>query len=125
MEAHDQTRAEAFERVERELAFMSLIQPTYVLFHYPKPVILDDRVDWNVWRFHDCRDYVWEQAYSEEGWAPIEDYLTIIRKENPHVKIMFEHRSDLVTDGQLERCYRWVEQLLSEPDESTSSNNSI
>lgn len=238
MDAHDQTRAEAFERIERELAFMSFIQPTYVLFHYPKPVILDDRVDWNVWRFHDCRDYVWEQAYSEEefhyrseqvfawlaekgkeyhftpvlefdalnryvyeteflesllrkyptiklcldtgrlflqekidpffnardviqtytkyawsihlksmkvtadkvefvhfpvlpeckpeeGWAPIEDYLTIIRKENPHVKIMFEHRSDLVTDEQLERCYRWVEQLLSEPDESTSSNNSI
>lgn len=61
----------------------------------------------------------------EEGWAPIEDYLTIIRKENPHVKIMFEHRSDLVTDEQLEHCYRWVEQILSEPHESTSSNNSI
>ncbi|GAB1528946.1 hypothetical protein YSY22_03680 [Brevibacillus formosus] len=61
----------------------------------------------------------------EEGWAPIEDYLTIIRKENPHVKIMFEHRSDQVTDEQLERCYRWVKDLLSEPHESTSSSNSI
>ncbi|UIO40277.1 sugar phosphate isomerase/epimerase [Brevibacillus brevis] len=238
MDAHDQTRAEAFQRIERELAYMAFLSPTYVLFHYPKPVILDDRVDWNAWRFHDSRDFVWEQVYTEaefqsrseqvfawlaekgkefhftpvlefdalnryvyetkfledllqkyptiklcldtgrlflqekidpcfdarqviqtytkyafsihlksmkvtasgvefihfpvlpewkpeEGWAPIEDYLTIIRKENPHVKIMFEHRSDQVTDEQLERCYRWVKDLLSEPHESTSSSNSI
>ncbi|MED1784100.1 sugar phosphate isomerase/epimerase [Brevibacillus fortis] len=237
MDADDQTRAEAYEWMERELAFMASLQPTYVLFHYPKPVILDDRVDWRTWRFYDSREYVWEhvlteaefqyrseqlfawlaekgkelrftpvleldalnryvyesvflerlllkyptiklcldtgrlflqekidpffdarhviQTYAkyawsihlksmkvtpdtvefvhfpalpeckpEEGWAPIEDYLTIIRKENSHVKIMFEHRSDQVTDEQLERCYRWVKQLLSEPQEPTSSSNS-
>ncbi|MDC0759094.1 sugar phosphate isomerase/epimerase [Brevibacillus sp. AG] len=238
MDANDQTRAEAFEWIDRELAYMASLQPTYVLFHYPKPVILDDRIDWSVWRFHDSRDYVWEHAYTEaefqyrseqlfawlaekgkdfrftpvlefdalnryvyeteflehllqkyptiklcldtgrlflqekidpffnarqviqkytkyawsihlksmkvaadtvefvhypvlpeckpdEGWAPIEDYLTIIRQENPHVKIMFEHRSEQVTDEQLESCYRWVKQLLEKPHDCLSNNNSI
>lgn len=61
----------------------------------------------------------------DEGWAPIEDYLTIIRQENPHVKIMFEHRSEQVTDEQLESCYRWVKQLLEKPHDCLSNNNSI
>lgn len=238
MASDDQTRAEALGLIERELKYMASIQPTYVLFHYPKPVILDDRVDWRIWRFYDPREYVWEHAYTEaefqqrseqlfawlaekgkefhftpvlefdalnryvyetefleqilqkyptiklcldtgrlflqekidpffdartvinkygkyawsihlksmkatadtveclhypvlpeckpeDGWAPIADYLMIVRKENPRVKIMFEHRSDLVTDEQLDSCYRWVKQLLAEPHESSSSNSSI
>ena len=50
-----------------------------------------------------------------EGWAPIEDYLRIIREENSEVKIMFEHRSDLITAEQLEHCYEWVNGILAEP----------
>lgn len=34
------------------------------------------------------------------------------RDENPHVKIVFEHRSELLRDGELERCYQWVEHIL-------------
>jgi sugar phosphate isomerase/epimerase len=47
----------------------------------------------------------------EDGWAPIEQYLRIILRANPDVKILFEHRSDLITDVQLDRCYDWVAEL--------------
>ncbi|WP_433616938.1 hypothetical protein [Paenibacillus cellulositrophicus] len=48
----------------------------------------------------------------EDGWAPIGDYLTVIREENPQVKIQFEHRSDLVSHEDLQRCYEWVDECL-------------
>jgi D-mannonate dehydratase len=48
----------------------------------------------------------------EDGWAPIKEYLSIIAKENSNVKVMFEHRSDLISDEELERCYSWISKLL-------------
>ncbi|UVI28022.1 sugar phosphate isomerase/epimerase [Paenibacillus spongiae] len=218
-------REAAFELVHQELAYLAAAKPAYILFHYPKPVLLDHRVDWSAWRFADPAEYVYDTDYTyaefteksdrlfqwlsdrsqeydfvpvlefdalheyvyrtnlleellakypriklcldtgrlflqdkcdpffdarhvirkfaryaevihlwnlqftdriehyhypvlpeqspEEGWAPIEAYLTIIREENNHVKIQFEHRSDLIRDDDLERCYAWVDQLLS------------
>ena len=47
----------------------------------------------------------------EDGWAPIEEYLRIIAKENANVKVMFEHRSDLISDEELEQCYSWISKL--------------
>jgi hypothetical protein len=48
----------------------------------------------------------------KEGWAPIEDYLKIIKEENKNVKILFEHRSDLISDDELESCYLWIKSIL-------------
>ena len=48
----------------------------------------------------------------EEGWAPIEEYFKIIKEENKNVKIMFEHRSDLISDEELESCYSWIKEML-------------
>lgn len=36
-----------------------------------------------------------------------------IREENHEVKIMFEHRSDLITCEQLQQCYSWVDGILN------------
>lgn len=47
-----------------------------------------------------------------EGWAPIKEYLKIIKEENPDVKVLFEHKSDLINDEKLEECYKWVEKLV-------------
>lgn len=49
----------------------------------------------------------------EEGWAPIEGYLKIIREENRNVKIMFEHKSELISNEELEGCYTWINKMLS------------
>jgi hypothetical protein len=220
----DAIRQEAYEIIQQELDYLTRIKPDYILFHYPKPVILDDRVDWNRWRFADPLEYVYESQYSYEelarnteqlfqwlceksetyrfvpvlefdalnryvyetgfltellqkyprirlcldtgrlylqerldpffdaknvlrtyarfaytvhlwnvrvgdnvthnhypalpeldpadGWAPIEEYLTIIMEENDRVNIVFEHRSDLISDEQLEQCYAWVEEIM-------------
>ena len=48
----------------------------------------------------------------EEGWASIEEYLKIIKEDNKNVKIMFEHRSDLISDEELDNCYSWVSNIL-------------
>lgn len=221
-------REDAFEWIQKELEYLTRVKPEYVLFHYPKPVILDDRVDWKNWRFADRKEYEYESSYPQEeffekseylfqwlslksevydfipvlefdalnryvyesdeleqllhrynrirlcldtgrlflqekidpyfdarsvirkyakyaevihlwnlrytdkieeyhfpvlpeqrpedGWAPIEDYLTIIREENRKVKIQFEHRSDFISDEELERCYVWVDQVLNGKD---------
>ncbi|MBM7563141.1 TIM barrel protein [Paenibacillus sacheonensis] len=220
-------RNRAFEWMERELEASIPVRPAYILFHYPKPVILDDRVDWSSWRFADPSEYVWESQYSmqqleastamlfdwltkkgeeyafipvlefdglnryiyetdflermlhlyprirlcldtgrlylqdridpyfdaravirkfakyaetihlknmriagkivenhypalpglkpEDGWAPVEEYLVLIKKRNPHVKIVFEHRSELVSDEELNACYDWINRLLDTP----------
>ncbi|MBY9079727.1 sugar phosphate isomerase/epimerase [Paenibacillus sp. CGMCC 1.18879] len=221
----NRVRDEALEFIQQELDYLVRVKPRYVLFHYPKPVILDDRVDWSSWRFADDKEYAYESNYSidefiekseylfqwlsvksdeyqfipvlefdalnkyvyqtdfleellhkyskiklcldtgrlhlqdkidpffdsrqvvrkyvkyaevihlwnlqytdkiekyhypvlpeqrpEKGWAPIEEYLNIIRKENRDVKIQFEHRSDFLTDDDLERCYMWVDEIIN------------
>jgi sugar phosphate isomerase/epimerase len=218
-------RAEAWDNIRQELEFLRMLKPEYVLFHYPKPVILDDRLDWRMWRFTDEREYAWESQYPieefaekseelfcwlsglaeefeftpvlefdgvtryiydteilegllerypavrlcldtarihlqermdpgfngrrfirrfaryakllhlsnlkvngeienrhepvspeqkpEDGWAPIADYLKIAREENPDILVHFEHRSDRISDAELERCYQWVEGLMT------------
>ncbi|CAM3547584.1 sugar phosphate isomerase/epimerase [Paenibacillus lupini] len=224
----DTIRSDAYSIVEQELVYItSRMKPDYILFHYPKPVLLDNRVDWTSWRFDDRMEfeyeseypfeefkqrsdvlfewlswksaeygftpvlefdalnrYIYEQDYLQkkleqhsdiklcldtarlylqeqidphfnaltvleqyakyaaaihlsnmqmvdgsitqsrmpvlpnqhpsDGWAPIEEYLRIIFQENPEVRIMFEHRSEKVTDEQLEQCYRWVERMMEE-----------
>jgi adenylate kinase family enzyme len=228
-------REHAFYSIQQQLEIVKTMQPDYVLFHYPKPVILDDRVNWSTWRFADRSEYILESECSfdefvdrseglfqwlteksdqydftpvlefdalttyiydnnflenllarypkiklcldtgrlflqelidpnfdarkvirtfakyayivhlwtfqmkdtiqhlrhpvlpelrqTDGWAPIKEYLKIIREENQHVKIMFEHNSQLVNDEQLDRCYAWVKEILnisSGNDEQTS-----
>ncbi|OPA75261.1 hypothetical protein BVG16_21935 [Paenibacillus selenitireducens] len=222
----DEIRSHAYQLMENELAYLAQVEPDYVLFHYPKPVILDDRVDWKSWRFDDPIEYRYESQitfeelsekseylfqwltdrsdtyhfipilefdalnryiydtdlvvnllhrypkiklcldtarlhlqamidpnfdakfilkkyakYAElihlsnaqvldgtvqqrhypvlpelnpaEGWAPIQDYLQLIFEENKQVRILFEHRSDLIGDEELLRCYAWVDELFT------------
>lgn len=47
-----------------------------------------------------------------EGWADVSRFISIIKGFNSEVKVLFEHRSDLVNDEELDECYHWVEELL-------------
>lgn len=219
------TREQAFELIQAELEYLTMIQPEYVLFHYPKPVILDDRVNWENVHFPNSAEFLYESQltieefiqkseylfqwltdkahqynfipvlefdflnryiyesnvlenllvtypkiklcldtarfhiqeridpffnskeilrtyakYAEvvhlsnaqvretiqnrhypvlpelgpnEGWAPIQEYMELIVEENKQVRILFEHRSDLLSDEQLERCYAWVYGIMN------------
>lgn len=66
LSADSATRLEAFKLITEELEFLQKIKPEYVLFHYPKPVILDESVDWSNWRFANRSEYVFEAEYSFE-----------------------------------------------------------
>ncbi|QAA33179.1 sugar phosphate isomerase/epimerase [Clostridium manihotivorum] len=48
----------------------------------------------------------------EDGWAPIEKYLGTIKQKNNNFKVMFEHRSDLISDQQLYSCYSWIKSII-------------
>lgn len=49
-----------------------------------------------------------------EGWADVSRFIGIIKRFSSKVKVLFEHRSELVDDEQLDECYRWVEKILGE-----------
>jgi hypothetical protein len=215
---------ESFDYMEREFKYSMKIKPYYILIHYPKPVIIDDNVDWSRWRFADETEYYYESRFdfdlfeekseiffqwlsdkgkeynfipileldavnkyiyntdlldrllvkypniklcldigrihlqdmidesfsgyvfverfakyaelvhlwnvqvetslknnhypvlpsqdSAEGWADVQRYINIITKNNSEFKVLFEHRSDLISDEELDRCYEWIKSML-------------
>lgn len=220
---NEDTRTNAYEYIEEELEFIKKkeVKPEYILFHYPKPVILKENFDMSNWRFYSSSEFTYEMEYSliefkknsellfkwlseksieydfvpvleldalnryvleynfleellesytrirlcldtgrlhmqnkidksfndievikrflkftylvhlwnvridgighfpalsnlktEDGWAPIENYLKIIKEGSKDIKIMFEHRSDLISDEELDSCYSWIDSEL-------------
>jgi hypothetical protein len=50
---------------------------------------------------------------ASDGWGDVDSYLRIVTSINKDVKVLFEHRSDLINDGELEVCYRWIESFFN------------
>ena len=71
----ENVRLEAFSTIENELKAIQKVKPEYVLFHYPKPVILDSSVDWSNWRFADKSEYIFEEEYSYQELKKKSEYL--------------------------------------------------
>lgn len=44
----------------------------------------------------------------QDGWSDIGEFLDIISSQNKDIKILFEHRSDILNDNELNYCYEWV-----------------
>lgn len=220
-------RLASLAQIEEELNYIKekQIKPEYILFHYPKPVIIPKNFDLSRWRFYDRSEYIYEEQYSfellmeqsdmlfqwlsikaseysfipvleldalnkyilntnfleellikypsirlcidigrihiqsridasfdginilnrfppyceilhlwqakvgetvqfghhpllpelmpEDGWAEVEKYFEIIKSKNRNIKLFFEHRSDLITDEQLNTCYEWIDSLYN------------
>lgn len=49
----------------------------------------------------------------EDGWADIKGYLNTIVQINRDIKILFEHRSDLISDEELDICYNWIDEIVN------------
>ena len=49
----------------------------------------------------------------EDGWGDMEPYFKIMNEENNNYKVLFEHKSHLISDLELEECYQWIGQLVS------------
>ena len=61
-----ENRKSSYEYMEKQFQLIKDIGGKYVLFHYPKPVILDERVDWTNWRFEDNTEFCFEKDYTFE-----------------------------------------------------------
>lgn len=218
------TYAESISYMENDFARSKVLNPDYILLHYPKPVILDDRVDWSSWRFSDDTEYYYESEISykffedrsknffnilseagksynfqpvleldglnkyiygtdllegllndypniklcldfgrihlqdcidvnfsgldivkkfgkytylvhlwnsridknghypalkslkvEDGWGDMEAYFMALNKMNNNYKVLFEHQSQLISDYELEECYKWIGELVCRP----------
>lgn len=58
------TYEESINYMENQFSMAKEFKPEYILLHYPKPVILDDNVDWSSWRFADNTEYYYESEIS-------------------------------------------------------------
>lgn len=217
----NRTYEESINYMDSEFARAEEFNPDYILLHYPKPVILDDNVDWSSWRFSDDTEYYYESEISyeyfeersrnffkalseqgkkynftpvleldglnkyvyesnlledlleeypniklcldfgrihiqdytddnfsgldiikkfgkythlvhlwnakvdetghypalkslkvEEGWGDMESYFKVLNEVNDNYKVLFEHKSHLISDVELEECYQWTSELV-------------
>lgn len=215
------TYEESIKYMEDQFALAQEYNPNYILLHYPKPVILDDKVDWSCWRFYDSTEYYYESEISrmyfenrsrnffsilskagikynftpvleldainkylyetnfledlldehpniklcldfgrihiqeciddnfsaqdiirkygryahlvhlwnarvesnghypalktlrtEDGWGDMEKYFKTLNEVNHNYKVLFEHNSSLISDEELEECYKWIGELV-------------
>lgn len=218
----NKTYEESISYMENEFARAEEFSPDYILLHYPKPVILDENVDWSSWRFYDVTEYYYESEISykyfeeksinffkilseqsrkyhftpvleldglnryvyetnlledlldeysniklcldfgrihiqdciddnfigteivrkfgrythlvhlwnakidsnghypalkslkvEDGWGDMKAYFKILNEVNDNYKVLFEHKSQLISDVELEECYQWIEELVN------------
>ena len=67
----------AYNHIEEELIYMKQkhINPQYILFHYPKPVILKENFDMSNWRFSDSSEYTYEFEYPYNEFKKNSEYL--------------------------------------------------
>ena len=57
------TKNESYQFMTQELNYISKLNPKYVLIHYPKPMLLNEKADWSVWRFADTSEYYYQNDY--------------------------------------------------------------
>lgn len=68
MSLDNHVRQASYDYMNEDIAYANKVSPSYVLIHYPKPVVLDPRVDWHGWgwRFSDPSEYVSETEIDKE-----------------------------------------------------------
>lgn len=68
-------RIESFDFMDKEFKYLKDLDTMFVLLHYPKPVILDDSVDWTNWKFADKTEYNYESEYSYDEFRKKSRYF--------------------------------------------------
>lgn len=48
-----------------------------------------------------------------EGWCDVKAYFEILNRENHDYKVLFEHNSKVISDEELEECYRWIDDIIN------------
>ena len=45
---------------------------------------------------------------TQDGWGNVGEFLEIISSQNKDIKVLFEHRSETLTENELRDCYNWI-----------------
>lgn len=77
MDLNPETRMQSFKAIDEELEYIKqrAINPEYILFHYPKPVILSEDFDFSRWWFKDSSEYTFESQYTRENFIEHSEFL--------------------------------------------------
>ena len=54
-----------------------------------------------------------ESILGEEGFADIEKYLKLIKNTNSNFKILFEHKSEVISYKELQECYEYIKTIIN------------
>lgn len=82
----DKIRTDAFNNIEEELNYLATAPLDYILFHYPKPVLLDDNVNWDTWKFTNSTEYILESNYCFEQFVEkANTFSTGLRKKASNI----------------------------------------
>ncbi len=105
-----QTKSESYAYMADEFAYIASKGAEYVLLHYPKPVILDRKVDWDrCWRFADATEYYYEDDYTYETFKEkSKDFFKWLNEEAKKYQIKVYLELDAVNG------YLYETNLLSE-----------
>lgn len=70
-------RENSYRLIENELKFIkeNKIKPQYILFHFPKPSIINDDFDLSIWKFSDKSEYIYKMDYSFEEFKKYSEKL--------------------------------------------------
>ncbi len=49
----------------------------------------------------------------KDGWADVEEYLTLLNKYSNDYTLLFEHYTGNITDEELQCCYEWIDSLVT------------
>jgi sugar phosphate isomerase/epimerase len=94
---------QAADKAFNGMAFAAKIAPYTALLHL-----------WNGTPTHNASGGhipVSPEQKQEDGYADIRAYLELVLAKGRHMNILFEHRSDLVTNEELMACYEWVDEI--------------
>ena len=92
-----QCQKESYSYMEDEIAYACKYHPDYILFHFPKPMLLDTRVDWSNWRFADSSEHYWENEYPYQLFLEeCNNFFTWLRRQAELYKFVPVLEFDLV-----------------------------
>lgn len=99
----DSARLHVLSKIDPEfdcLRFIEEMAPYTYLVH-----LSNIRVDEKIEQGHHP---VLKRLAIDNGWCDIDQFLKVISQKNTDLKILYEHRSDIITDSELQECYEWV-----------------
>jgi len=105
----EEERSEAFEAIEKELKFGREIGIEYMLMHFPKPMPLDENLNWELVSFQSSAEWVWQKDYPYEVFK--DNCFEAFKKLS---ELSYKHGIQIVLEFDFVNKYLYEGDLLKE-----------